>query len=213
MSGAQDDKRRVRDMTRRAITISTFIMAPLLFGLAACGEPIVRIILTEKWLPLLPYLTIFCIAYAFLPIHSANLNAIKAMGRSDLFLKLEIIKKIIGLAALLLTMRISVMAMAYSMLAVNFLSQMINAWPNRKLLDYHYKDQMMDILPNILTAALMSVCVLQLERLGLPDIATLVCQIVFGALFYIGCAHLTKNESYFYLLNIFKPHIKRILKH
>ncbi len=135
------------------------------------------------------------------------------MGRSDLFLKLEIIKKLIGLTALLLTMRVSVMAMAYSILVVNFLSLLINTWPNRKLLDYYYKDQMMDIMPNILMAAFMGFCVLQLERLGLPDYTTLICQIGFGALIYIGCAHLTKNESCYYLLDLFRPHIKRILKH
>ena len=213
MSGEQDNKNRVRTMTRRAITVSTFVMAPLLFGLAACGEPIVRIILTEKWLPLLPYLTIFCISYVFLPIHSANLNAIKAMGRSDLFLKLEIIKKTIGLIALLITMRISVMAMAYSLLVTNFLNQLINTWPNRKLLGYKYRDQIMDIMPNILLAAFMAFCVYLLERLGLSQIATLTCQVLLGAILYIGCARITKNESYFYLLDIIKPHVKRFLKH
>ena len=92
MSKAQDDMAAVRSMTRRAIKTSTFLMMPAMIGLAVCAEPLVQLILTEKWLPCVLFLRIFCITYAFYPIHTANLNAIKAMGRSDLFLKLEIIK-------------------------------------------------------------------------------------------------------------------------
>src|SRR5699024_6113251 len=118
-----------RSMTRRAIKTSTYVMAPLMMGLAACAEPLIRLILTEKWLPCVPFLRIFCITYMFYPIHTANLNAIKALGRSDLFLKLEIAKKIVGLTILLCTMRHGVMAMAYSLLLSSVLSQIINSWP------------------------------------------------------------------------------------
>ncbi|MBR4624214.1 MAG: lipopolysaccharide biosynthesis protein, partial [Alphaproteobacteria bacterium] len=114
MSAEQDDRNRVRSMTRRAISISTYIMMPMMMGLAVCAEPLVRLILTEKWLPCVPFLRIFCFSFAFWPVHTANLNAIKALGRSDLFLKLEIAKKIVGLTAILATMNISVMAMAYT---------------------------------------------------------------------------------------------------
>ena len=116
MSGVQDDRERVKNMTRRAIKTSTYIMAPLMMGLAFCAKPIVSLILTDKWLPCVPYLQIFCITYMFWPIHTANLNAINAMGRSDLFLKLEIAKKCIGMILLITTMRFGVMAMAYSLL-------------------------------------------------------------------------------------------------
>ena len=88
MSGEQENKERVKSMTRRAIKTSTYIMAPLMMGLLFCAEPIVRLLLTDKWLPCVPYLRIFCFTYMFWPIHTANLDAIKAMGRSDLFLKL-----------------------------------------------------------------------------------------------------------------------------
>lgn len=120
-----------------------------------CAEPLVRLVLTEKWLPCVPFLRIFCITYMFYPIHTANLNAIKAMGRSGVYLKLEIIKKIMGLTLLLLTYHISVMAMAYSLILSSLLSQLINTWPNRKLLDYRYLEQLKDILPSILLAIFM----------------------------------------------------------
>ena len=104
MSSAQDDRERVKNMTRRAIKTSTYVMAPLMMGLAFCATPIVKLVLTDKWLPCVPFLRIFCITYMFWPVHTANLNAINAMGRSDWFLRLEIIKKIMGMAILLSTM-------------------------------------------------------------------------------------------------------------
>lgn len=126
----QDDRERVKNMTRRAIKISTYIMAPLMMGLAFCATSVVDLVLTEKWLPCVPFLQIFCITYMFYPIHTANLNAIKAMGRSDLFLKLEIAKKIVGMILLLSTMWFGVMAMAYSLLVSMITSMIINSWPN-----------------------------------------------------------------------------------
>lgn len=208
MSKEQDNKERVKSMTRRAIQTSTFIMAPLMIGLAFVGDTFVRFLLTEKWIYCVPYMRLFCASFIFYPIHTANLNAIKAMGRSDLFLKLELIKKAVGLGTLILTMNISVIAMAYSMLATSFLAQVINSWPNRRLLDYKYIDQLKDILPNILLAVFMGFCVMQLEYFGLSDFVTLLLQTVLGAVIYIVGASITKNESYYYLLSIIRPHLK-----
>ena len=186
MSREQDDRKRVRHMTRRAIQTSTFIMAPLMIGLAVCAQTLVRLILTEKWLPCVPFLAIYCIAFMFYPIHTANLNAIKAMGRSDLFLKLEIIKKVIGVLVILITIRISVMALAWSVLGMSLVGQIINSMPNKELLGYGYFDQVSDILPGIAMAVFMGLCIRLLPRLGLGDFATLMLQILFGAVIYIA---------------------------
>lgn len=204
MSREQDERDKVRAMTRRAIMTSTYIMAPLMIGIACVGTPLVRLILTEKWMPCVPYLQIFCASMLFFPIHTANLNAIKALGRSDLFLKLEILKKVIGIALILITMHISVPAMALSTLVNSLICQLINTWPNRKLLDYSYKDQLKDILPNILLAAVMGGCVFAVGLIGLPDWATLLIQVVLGAVLYAGLSAATKNESYRYLLDVLK---------
>ena len=204
MSREQDERYKVRAMTRRAIMTSTYIMAPLMIGIACVGTPMVRLILTEKWMPCVPYLQIFCASMLFFPIHTANLNAIKALGRSDLFLKLEILKKVIGIALILITMHISVLAMALSTLVNSLLCQLINTWPNRKLLDYSYGDQIRDILPNILLAAVMGGCVFVVGLIGLPDWATLLIQVALGAVLYAGLSAATKNESYRYLLDVLK---------
>jgi len=199
MSAEQDNKSRVRAMTRRAIKTSTYLMMPCMVGLAVCAEPIVRIVLTEKWLPCVPFLRIFCFVYAFYPIHTANLNAIKAVGRSDLFLKLEILKKIVGLTAVLSTMWISVLAVAYSTLAVSVCSQLINSWPNRKLLDYRYIDQFADMLPQIVLSLGMGAVVYCVQFSGLNDILTLTIQILLGAALYIAGSKLFHIDSFEYL--------------
>lgn len=204
MSNEQDNPVRVKEMTRRAIKTSTYIMAPLMIGLAFCAEPIVRLVLTDKWLPCVPYLRIFCVTYLFWPIHTANLNAINSMGRSDLFLKLEVLKKIIGMILLLSTMWFGVMAMAYSLLISSFTSQLINTWPNRYLLKYKYEDQIADILPNLLIALIMGVIVYLIGFLNISLLLSLVLQIVSGGIIYLILSIITKNDSFTYLINILK---------
>ena len=209
MSSEQDHKERVRSMTRRAIRTSTYLMMPMMVGLAICAEPMVRLILTEKWLPCVPFLRIFCFTYAFYPIHTANLNAIKAMGRSDMFLKLEIIKKVMGMVVLLSTMWFGVMTMAYSLLFTSVLSQIINSWPNRKLLDYKYSEQFKDMLPQILLSLAMGAIVYCVSFLNLSDIATLCIQVPLGAAIYFGASWILKLESFKYVLDVLKGFIHK----
>lgn len=212
MSKSQDDPKQIKSMTRRSIKTSTYIMAPLMMGLAFCAESIVGLILTDKWLPCVPFLRIFCITYMFYPIHTANLNAIKAMGRSDLFLKLEIAKKVVGIALLLSTMWFGVMAMAYSLLIGSVLSQIINSWPNRKLLNYGYLEQLKDILPGIVLAVFMGCCVNLVSLFNLSNVVTLLIQIPLGAAIYIGASAAIHLESYGYLMGMIRPVLKKIAR-
>ena len=204
MSQAQDDVTTVKKMTRRSIKTSTYIIAPLMMGLAFVGTPLVRLILTEKWLPCVQFQAIFCITYMFYPINTANLNAIKALGRSDIFLKLQIIKTIVGLVALIVTAPISVMAMCYGVLFTGFASQIINAWPNKKLMNYGYLEQLKDILPGIILAVVMGCCIYPIQWIVLPDILILLIQAIVGSAIYIGLSFLFKVESLKYLLSMLK---------
>lgn len=201
MANAQDNPQKVKEMTRKAIKTSSYIMSPLMMGLAFTAETVVSLVLTDKWLFCVPFMRIFCITYMFYPIHTANLNAVKALGRSDLFLKLEIIKKGVGLIILLISMPYGVMAMAYSLLISSFTSQIINSWPNKKLLDYGYSEQLKDILPSIFLAAFMGICVFVIRWLALSDIVTLVLQVCFGGLLYIGLSALFKMEIFRLLID------------
>lgn len=209
MSKEQDSKDKVKSMTRRSIMVSCYIMAPLMIGLACCAKNIVTLILTEKWLPCVSFLQIFCITYMFYPIHTANLNAIKAMGRSDLFLKLEIWKKVIGMILLLSTMFISVKAMAYSLLLSTLASMIINSWPNKKLLNYSFMEQMKDILPSILLAVGMGAVVYLIGFLPVPTLPLLIIQVISGGGIYIIGSVVLKLEPYIYLQRIIKPMIQK----
>lgn len=208
MSKEQDDKQVVKNMTRRAIKTSTFVMAPLMMGLAFTAENVIKLLLTDKWLPCVPYMIIFCVSYMFWPIHTANLNAIKAMGRSDIFLKLEIIKKVIGVILLLATMKFGVMAMAYSLLASSFVSQIINSWPNKKLLGYSYLEQLKDIMPNIVMALIMGVCVGVVPMIAGSILLTLMLQIILGMIIYILESKVTNNDSFNYIFNVVKQMLR-----
>lgn len=204
MSIAQDSVVTVKGMTRRSIKIATYIIAPLMIGLAVIGEPLVRLILTEKWLPCVQYQTIFCVTYMFFPISTANLNAIKALGRSDVFLKLQIIKTTISLMVLFITSQISVMAICVGFLVIGFVNQIINAWPNRKLMGYGYLEQIKDILPNILLAAFMGCCVYPIQLLSANDIVIIILQVLFGTAIYAGLSAIFKVESFAYLIKILR---------
>ena len=209
MSSVQDERGKVKNMTIKSIKVSVYVMAPLMMGLAFTAESVVRLVLTDKWLACIPFLRIFSITYMFYPIHTANLNAIKAMGRSDLFLKLEIIKKGVGLILMISSIQFGVLAMAYSMLLGNVISQVINSWPNRKLLGYSYADQIKDILPSILLAVFMGICVYMVTFFNLSSFITLCIQMISGALIYIISSAVFKMDSFLYLWNLLKTVIHR----
>ena len=205
MSSVQDDREAVKQMTRKSIKTSVYIMAPLMMGLAFMADTVVRLVLTDKWLECVPFLRIFCITFMFYPIHTANLNAINAMGRSDLFLRLEIIKKVFGVALLISTMRFGVMAMACSMLVSSVTSQIINSWPNRKLLHYGYLEQLRDIMPSILLAVFMGICVSLIELLDMPLIITAIVQVILGAEIYVIGSAILNLDSFKGLRRTLKP--------
>jgi teichuronic acid exporter len=204
LSAEQNDKQRVKEIVRRSIAASTLIIFPLMMGLAAVAEPLVIILLTEKWLPSVPFIQIFCASYALWPIHTANLQAINALGRSDIFLKLELVKKIVGTIVLVITMFFGVFAMAFGVLIVGILCTFINAYPNLKLLGYSYKEQGKDIMPPLLISLLMGAVVYSVSFIGLSSLITLIIQIVVGVGLYIILTKLFNTKSFNYLVNAMK---------
>jgi O-antigen/teichoic acid export membrane protein len=204
LSQVQDNPRRIKEMMRRAITISTFIIAPLMAGMIATAEPIVRIVLTDKWLPAVPFLQICCVSFLFYPIHTANLTAINAVGRSDIFLKLEIIKKLVGIAILAITIILfrSVIAIAWSAVLSGIISTFINAYPNKRLIGYTYLEQIKDLMPSFFLSAFMCVIVYLVGLLPLNIYVKLILQIITGAAVYTALAWRFKISSFSYLTRI-----------
>ena len=205
MSQEQDNKERIKQTCRNSIRFSSFVMMPLMLGLAACAEPFIRLLLTDKWIECVPFLQIFCVIYMFYPMHTANMQAIKALGHSGTFLKLEFLKKSLELIGLLLVMNISVTAIAINMAVLTTLFTFVNAYPNVKLLNYTFKEQMNDILPPIAMSVLMAVIVFSIgECLVLPDWIVLIIQIISGSIIYITIASVFKNPEMLYIYSIIK---------
>ena len=204
ISKNQENLEVVKNMTRRAIKTSSYIMWPLMFGLAVISKPLVVWMLTDKWLPCVPYLQIACFNFAFWPIHTANLESLKAIGRSDILLKLEVVKKIMGLGFLLVSMNYGVMAIALSMIISTILSSFINAYPNSKILKYSYIDQIKDMMPSILLSLFMSVIIYPLSFIINNSLLLISVQVLIGGMIYILLSRIFRLESFMYIINMIK---------
>ena len=209
LSQQQDSAEQVKTMTRRAIQISSYIMWPLMIGLFVCAEPLVSLLLGQDWLPCVPFVRIFSLYYALFPIHTANLNAIKAMGRSDIFLRLEIVKRVLDLVFVVSTVFIGVRAMAYGLLIQGVLCLFINSYPNSKLCGYAFSQQLRDIIPAFLLAAAMGLLVWLISLAGFGSLVTLILQVLTGAVFYIAASVILKLDTFNYLLGIVKQMLHR----
>ena len=208
LSAHQDNQKRVKEMMRRAVVSSSFIVFPMMIGMAAVAEPLVRIVLTDKWLPAVPFMQIFCFLYILTPVHTANLQAINAMGRSDVFLRLEMINKSLGIVILLMSLPFGVYAIAAGQVFAGMTASFINAWPNKELLGYSYKEQLLDILPALLISALMGAAVYMLGFLELEVWQRLAVQVICGILIYTALARLFRIESYIYLRDTIKQLVR-----
>ena len=204
MSAAQDEITEVRNMTRRSIRTGSFILAPLMVGMACVSKSVVLLILTDKWIACVPYLQMFCIMYLFAPIQTANLNAIKAIGKSGVFLIIDILEIVIGLVGLLVSMWFGPIYIAFSMLVCTILNLFINSFPNKKYLNYGIRDQLRDLFPNILLAGVMGIVVYSINWLELSPIISLFIQIPLGGIIYIGGAAIFKIESFDYCCGIIR---------
>ena len=210
LSSKQDDTKKVKSMVRRSIVTSSYVIFPMMVGLAIISKPLISVLLTEKWLPAVPFLVIYCISFALWPLNTANLQAIKALGRGDVFLKLEIAKKIISVIILIFTLFYSPFAIAAGALVSGIISCFINAFPNKKLLDYSYTEQIRDICPSLIISVVMGAVIYNFKFLGLSKVQTLVLQIIGGFAIYVVLSMILKLECYLYLLNIAGGLINRI---
>ena len=208
-SKQQDRKDKLKKMVRRSIVTSSLLLFPMMFGLAAVAETVVKVLLTENWLGCVPFMQLLCIVYALYPINTANLQVIKALGKSDYFLKLEIIKKVIGLFALIVTLPFGVLQMAVGQVLVAILSTFINAFPNRKLLNYNYFEQIKDLFPSLIISIIMFIIVYSFNFINLNMYILLIIQILVGVIIYFGLAYIFKLESLNYMIEILKSFSKK----
>ena len=207
MSSCQDDRAKVKALMRRSMTLSSYIIFPIMAGLAAVATPMVSLLLTDKWLPCVPYLQVYCFSLAFYPVHTCNLQAINAMGRSDMFLKLEIIKKSYGIISLAIAVIFfdSPLAIAITGAITTLLSCFVNASPNKKLVGYSYFEQMRDVLPSFIVSVAMLAAVMTIGYfLPLSPILLLLIEIPAGCIIYLGLSFIFRLKPLMLLIETTK---------
>ena len=215
LSEKQDDPQQVKALFKNSMTVSCYIIFPMMAGLAAVSSPLIRLLLTEKWLPAMPYVQVNCFALAFYSVHVCNLQAINAMGRSDLFLKLEIVKKIYSLVFLVIAVVCfdSPMAIAMTNVLGTGVFWFVNAFPNKKLIGFSFWEQVMDLLPLMEMAGIMYLCVLLTgygcTLLLLPDIVTLAIQIMLGIAVFLLMSFVVKPYPYRLVLDTVSAFLKK----
>lgn len=202
VSRMQDDPVRVKRLVRRALKTSTFLIAPVMTLFACCAPSIVPLLLGPQWTEAIPFMQVYCLVYALLPIHTTNLQALNGMGRSDLFLKLEVVKKSYGIAVMFFCAFVlrDVGALVASYLVTGVISTFVNAWPNKRVIGYSYGEQVRDIAPAFLLSSLAAAAGILVGSLGLAPFTTVIIQIAAFAAVYLGFAAALRLEAFDYLL-------------
>lgn len=224
----QDDKRRLRDAMRRMIQCSTFLMFPLMAGLALCARELILLLYGEQWVAAAPYVQIACISFALLPFNSINTNAISAMGRSDVFLLLDCIKKTVGITLTFVALPhgvivfMLVMAIVQSPFAV-----VVNSFANGRLLGYNLWMQLRDVLAAAIMTMVMSVVVYWTQNLTEPLLSSttvrlvalflqIVVSLIVGVVVYLGLSILFKPKAFheyvFVILPVLKNRMPRVAR-
>ena len=196
----QDDNRRLKSVYKKILQMNVFILAPVLISAGVLAVPLFRFLFTEKWLPAAPYFQILIPAGILYPIHSFNLNILKVKGRSDLFLKLEIIKKIIIVFTIVMGLQYGIYGLLYMSVLGSFIAFFINTHYSGKFIDYTALEQIKDILPVIFLSLITGIIVLFidyfLKKYGINDFIRLLIGGSFGIFFYILLSAKIKTDSF-----------------
>lgn len=206
MSKVQDDTDAILRYTRRFIQVSSFVVFPGMIGFAVISDNFVSLLLTDKWLPAADYIKIFCFCYMFSIVQDGNLQTIRAIGRSDVILRMEIIKKALYLLVIVCAIILfdNPLLLAATTLINTVIATVVNTIPNRKLIGYRLRLQVSDILPNLLVSLVMGTAVYSMNAIAIPKLPLLLLQILCGGVLYVALNLLVKNPCMGYLLGTLK---------
>lgn len=208
VSRVQDDRARVKRIVRRALKTSTFLIVPAMSLFACLAPSLVPILLGSQWADAVPYMQVYCMVYALQPIHTTNLQALNGMGRSDLFLRLEVIKKAYGSAALLFCAFVlnDVDALVKSYLVTGVINTFVNAWPNKRVIGYSCAEQVRDIAPAFLLSGVAALIASFVASAGLGAWSTVIAQIAAFVVAFLGLAAVLRLEALTYLLRTLRDY-------
>lgn len=200
----QDDDERLATNYRKLLRLSAFVVFPLMMLLAAVASPLVRVVITSKWDACVPYLQIICFAMMWYPIHAINLNLLQVKGRSDLFLRLEIIKKVIGVIVMCVTIPLGVTAMCFGMVFTSINALFINTYYTGKLIKVGYLTQMKDLLPIIFISLLVGACAYASTWFFSTEWIKLFMAVVIGGIMYLILSIFFAKDEYVEVMNVIK---------
>lgn len=204
ISNINDDETRVKELTRKSTKTMAYIIMPMLFGLACVSKPLIVILFTEKWEQSVPYVQLLSISCAIGLIGSISLQTIKAVGRSDVVLKLEFYKKPVYVALLVMGALISPLMVAVTMLIYTMYSTLVNAGQLAKVIRYSMKEQLMDLENSVLMCLLMSIIIYPFTYLKMNYFLMISIQVVLGAVIYYILSVITHDESFFAIMKLIK---------
>ena len=212
LSEMQDDKQRMVEGYRRVIKMTMFITAICMISLGAVAEPLIYCLIGPQWHEAATYLPLICISMAFYPLHAINLNMLKVLGRSDIFLYLEIIKKIIGIIPICIGIFIDIYWMLVASILIGFVSLYLNSWYTGKALGYTFWKQLRDIAPFFGIAFTIAISVFFFKYLPISNWFILPIQIVVGVVVCIIACRKSQLEEYKEVLNMINPILNKIKK-
>lgn len=196
-SSIQEDRERVKRGMKKALTTLVLVNFPMMIGLAVVARPLVLVLLTEKWLPCVSYLQLLCLVGLMFPLHLINLNVLQALGRSDLLLRIEIIKKVLIVLNIAITWRWGISAMIVGQIFTSVISYYLNAYYNKSLLYYSIWEQIKDLYPYLINAAIMGVAVYTITYLPIASPRLLLlCQLSTGGIMYLILCRLFRFSAY-----------------
>ena len=204
LSSIQNEDERLRVNYRKFLRVSGFVIFPLMMGLAAIADPLTRFILTDKWADSIPLLRILCFALMLYPIHAINLNLLQVKGRSDLFLRLEIYKKILGVATLCVTIPMGITAMCVGRVFTSWVALAMNTHYTGKLIHLGFFQQLKDYIPTLLNSFFMGAIVYGMTLIVSGSGLQLLTGVIIGASYYILSNYLLKTMEWKELILIIK---------
>lgn len=199
----------VKAMSRKSLRMMIYIVFPMMFGLASVSRPLILILLTDKWAESITYMTILCFSVAFSLVGNTGLQTIKAVGRSDMLLKIELYKKPLFLIALFVGLYFGVIGVAISSAIYSLYAMVINFGTMGKIIHYTFIEQVKDVIDVGRLAVLMGVLLFAVNLLSITNNwIDLILKIIIGVGSYIILSRITNSEEYKYILNFVRNRIK-----
>lgn len=208
----QDDRERLLNAYEKLLKVPFFVLYPMLIGLIVLAEPAIQVMIGDKWLPCVPYLQILCVGYMFYPLNGLNVNLLMVKGRSDLVLKLDLIKKPVGIFMLVAAIPFGIIWMMVGKAAYSVIVYSMNCYYTNKILDYGFIKQVKVLIPIILNSILMGTVVFFVTYFLHSNILKLVVGIPIGMLTYLTVGFLFNDDSLHEIYSILKSKIQAQFK-